>query len=425
MWRAFESAGRPVWLTGLRAMPPGTTVEGLADDLSFMMSRHQSMRTTLSVPDDGPITQLVHESGKVRLQIIDLDDDADPLAVGKAMEAGWQDHDLEYDFANDWPVKWAILMHRGVPAYRVRALSHIVTDGFGVLALQADLAARDPVTRAADGPITAMEPLEQTLWQASPQGQRRSQMAEQYWQRVLRTIPISRAPEPADKPAEQFWRLTFDSRAAFLAIQAIAARTGVDTSPVLLAAFAAGLTKATGVAPAVPRVYVNNRFRPRLAKTVSPITQTSPCVIDVRGLTFDEAVRHTYYASLTAYKHGYFEPVKIRELVASVSEERGALVDVNCVYNDIRLDTPRDVRQTPGGPAEIEAALPLSKLEWELRESEEDYCNVLIQDSPDTIHILMMVDAHYIARAQVEATFREMEAIVVRAAFDPSVPTGV
>lgn len=59
------------------------------------------------------------------------------------------------------------------------------------------------------------------------------------------------------------------------------------------------------------------------------------------------------------------------------------------------------------------------------RESEEDYCNVLIQDSPDTINVLMMVDAHYIARAQVEAAFREMEAIVVRAAFDPTVPVGV
>ncbi len=197
MWRAFEASGRPVWLTGLAAMPPGTTVEDMADDLSFMMSRHQSMRTKLIVPDDDvPITQVVHESGKVQLRIVDLDDDADPLEVGKAMEANWEDHDLEYDFAHDWPVKWAVLMHRGVPAYRVRALSHIVTDGFGVLAMQEDLAARDPVTRAASGPITAMEPLEQTLWQASPQGKRRSQMAEQYWRRVLRTIPISRAPEP-------------------------------------------------------------------------------------------------------------------------------------------------------------------------------------------------------------------------------------
>jgi hypothetical protein len=35
------------------------------------------------------------------------------------------------------------------------------------------------------------------------------------------------------------------------------------------------------------------------------------------------------------------------------------------------------------------------------------------------------VDSHYIARAQVEMFLHEMEAVLVAAAFDPDVPTGV
>lgn len=425
IWRAFETAGKPIWLTGLRAMPEGFTIEDLADELAFVMSRNQSLRTRLIVREGHPITQVVYDSGQIKLQVLDLDDDADPLAVAKAIEEDWLEHDVEYDLANDWPVRMILIRHRGVPAYRVRAFSHIVADGFGVLAMQADLAARDPGTGSPGGPITAMEPLEQAQWQASPAGRRRSTIAEQHWERLLRTIPAQRVPEPTDKPEDRYWRVIFDSRAAYLAVQAIAARTAVDTSPVLLAAYAVGVTKATGIVPAVPRVYVNNRFRPRLANTVSPIAQTCPCVIDVTGITFDEAVKRTYYASVAAYKNGYFEPVKIRELLAAISEERGEQIDVNCVYNDIRLDTPRDVKNTPTGPAEIQAALPLSTLRWEYKEIPEDVFNLLVQDSPDTINMMMLVDSHYIARSQVETVLREIEAIVVRAAFDPDVPTGL
>lgn len=435
IWRAFEAAGTPIWLAGVKAVPDGSTVEDVADRLAFLMSRHQSMRTRLLLSDDGPIQQVLSASGEIQLQIVDAADDADPHEVAKAIAEDWLERDIYYDYAEDWPVRQAVIRHRGVPAWRVRATSHLVTDGFGVMAMQADLAGRDPVTGSPSGPITAMEPLEQARWQSSPAGQRRSKVAEKYWQRLLQTIPARRFPEPADKPEARYGRVAYESRAAYLAIQAIAARTEVDTSPVLLAAFAVGLARSAGINPVVPRVYVSNRFRPRLATTVSPIAQTCPCVIDVAGITFDEAVKRTYYASLGAYMHAYFEPVKIRELLAATSEERGEEIDLNFVYNDIRLDSQRQPNDSPAGPDDIRATLPLSTLRWEERPEPEDLCNIMIQDSPDTINqgaispgtinVLLLVDSHYIARPQVEAFLREMEAVLVDAAFDPDVRTGV
>ena len=425
IWREFEGLGAPVWLTGLIPTRPGWTVEDQADELAFVMSRNQSMRTRLEVSGDRPVKQIVYDSGEIYLQVIDTADEDDPLQAAKDLETTWKEHDLVYDYANDWPVRMALIRHRGKAAYRVQAMSHIVTDGYGALALYQDIVARDPVTGSPSGPITSMEPLEQAEWQAGPAGRRRSRMSEQYWERLLRVIPARRFDEPADQAGSRYGLLTFDSRAVYLAIQAITARTGVATSPVLLAAVAVGMARATGINPVVPRLYVSNRFRPRLAGTVSPIAQTCACVIDVAGVTFDEAVKRVYYASLVAYKHAYFEPARIRELIAAASEERGEQIDLSFVYNDIRINTPREAASSLPVPQDIQAALPFTKIGWQDRPDLEGLCSIEFEDSPDTIKMLMAIDTQYIGRAQAEACLREMDAVAVAAAFDPGVLTGV
>jgi hypothetical protein len=431
IWRAFELGGEPIWLTGITQVPDGMTVADLADRMAYQVGRHQSLRTRLIVTDDAPIQQVVSASGELELNIVDAGDDDDPYQVAKTIETSWKDGDGHYDFATVWPVRVTIVRHRGVPVYQVRALSHIVADGFGVLALRRDLAAR-PATGDPPGPVTAMQPLEEARWQASPAGGRHGAMTEKYWQRLLRGIPARRFPEPTELPQAHNCRFYFDSRAAHLAIQAIAARTKFSTSSVLLAALAVGMARATGINPLVPRLYVSNRFRHRLADAVSPLAQTCPLVVDVAGATFDEAVRRAYYSSLSAYKHGYFEPVKIRELVAAVSAERGEQLDVDFVCNDIRLPSRREVTDSPVR-RDIEAALPLTTLTCEEQPEAEDPCNFTFVDSdaladqgaPPTIHATVLVDDHYVPRAAVLSCLREMEASLIGAAFDPSATTGV
>jgi Condensation domain len=433
IWRMFEAMGTPLWLTGISQVPDGNSVDDMADKLAYQISRHQSLRTRLIVTDDAPVRQVVSESGKLRLRIVDVDDSDDPYQAAKAIEDNWRDHDLGYDFGSDWPVRVSLVRHHGVPLYQVRALSHVVADGFGVLALRRDLAARDPVTGAPPGPVTAMQPIEEAQWQASQAGRRCSRQAEQYWDRLLRTVPADRFPEKAGGQAAGYCRIYFDSRAAHLALLAIAARAKINTSPVLFAAFAIAVARATGVNPLVPRMYVSNRFRPRLADAVSPIAQTCPCVIDVAGITFAEAVKRTYYASLGAYKHAYFEPARIRELLAAASADRGEQVDVNFVYNDIRGVAPREAPGAPPSPRDIAAALPLTTLTVQDRPELDDFCNFTFQDSdavtyhgaPHTVNATVLVDDSYLPRSRVQACLRDMEALLVSAASDPRLPTGV
>ncbi len=430
IWRAFELGGEAIWLTGITQVPAGLTVADLADRTAYQLGRHDSLRTRLIMTGDSPVQQVVSASGELELSVVDTGDDDDPYQVAKAIVKDYEEGGGHYDYATVWPVRVSIVRHKGVPVYQVRALSHLVADSYGVQALHRDLAART-ATGNPPGPVTAMQPLAEARWQASAAGQRHGERTAQYWERLLRRIPARRFPEPADLPQAHNCRFHFESRAAQLAIQAIAARTSFSASSVLLAALAVGMWRASGISPLILRIYVSNRFRPGLAEAVSPIAQTCPIVLDVAGVTFDEAVRRTFCSSLTAFKHAYFEPARIREVVGAVSAERGEELDVDFVCNDIRMPRTRDVVGLPVSPRDLEAALPLTTLTCEEREDPEDVCNFTFRDSkevafadaPPTIHGVVLVDDHYLPRSVASTCLRELENSLVSAAFDGQVGT--
>jgi Condensation domain len=433
-WRGVLMRGGTIWLVGVYPVPAGKTVDDLAADLAFLVSRHQALRTRLLVRGNDDVQQVVASSGEIWLDVVDAQDDEDPYKVAEAVEESYDAYDRDY--ANDWPVRWTVVRHRGVLAYRVVAMCHTSVDGFATLTINSDLVRRDSEAGAAMAPVTAMSALEQARLQTSPAGQRRSAAVERHWERVLRTIPPRRFPESVDKREPRYGYVDFSSRALYLAIQAVAARTEHDTSPVLLAAFAAGLARISGINPAVPRLMVHNRFRPRLGDSVSPLSQTCPCVIDIADMTFDEAVRRTYHASLSAFKNAYFEPVRIREILAAVSQERGEEVDVNLLYNDRRstgsdgeagesAGMGRGVTGSLPTQEEVQAALPLTTMSWEESDDPLDAFHVHIIPATDVIRILVFFDTHYVALTDTEAVLRHMEAVAVGAAFNPSEPAGV
>jgi len=184
---------------------------------------------------------------------------------------------------------------------------------------------------------------------------------------------------------------------------------------VLLAAFCAAAVRVSGINPAVPRLMVSNRFRPRFADSVSPIVQTCPCVVNVADVGFDEAVRRARRASVVAYKSAYFVPARIRELLARAAAERGEEVDVHFVINDRRgarmaagaLPTARDVR----------AAAGQTTLTWEEpTDNHMDFCHIHLVGSPGMLHVLAMFDSHYISPDAMETLLRTVEEILIEAA---------
>ena len=420
--------GSSLSMGGARPLAEGRTVSDVAAAARFVMGRHQSLRTRLRFEADGRPLQVVASSGEIPLEVVEAGD-ADPAEVAEALAARYKE--TNFDYANEWPIRLGVVTHRGVPTHVAEVVCHLATDGFGMARLRADLAGQNGGAGPAGGPTPAMPPLEQARSQRTPAAQRHAAAAMRYWERLLRTVPADRFGDWPDDGQPRCLQAVYDSPAAHLAVQSVAARTKVSTSQVLLAAFAVTLARLTDSNPVVALVLVNNRFRPGFADTVSPVAAPSLCVIDVADITFDEAVTRTWHSAMAGYKHAYYDPDLMWDLIARVGKERGGEINLAYFFNDLRVRH----REEPPGPArppadlraaDLRAALPRSTLAW--GRQKDGHCDrvfLYINDVPGTVSCEAWVDTRYVSPADLEAALRGLEELTVEAALNPAAPTGI
>lgn len=447
IWYAIRGRRMSLPLAAAVPLPGGVSADAIAAELGYIVSRHPSLRTRLRFGPGGEVQQEVAASGQIAMTVVDCGGE-DPADVADAIRHRYVE--TVFDYTSEWPVRWAVVTRDGAPAYLTSAISHLAADGAGIMAMLKDLAgwpgeiglaggiAAANAGERPDAPSGRDVPAEQARWQASPEGRRVSDASLRYWDRTLRDVPARRFPPSADPRDPQRWVAKGDSPAIHLAARAVAARLGVATAPVLLAAYAVAMARVMGTNPVLAQVIVSNRFRPGLANTVSTVAQAGLVVLDVSGMTFDAAVGRAVRASMTASKYGYYDPGRLRELVTEISEQRGEEIDTGCFFNDARMllaaegaaaPTPGELRAVlgstslywdeplPGLPAKIERAAGYENFFFNLTDGEDP--------GAETVGFLILQDTHYMSMADTEACVHAMESILVSAAFDPAAQTGI
>lgn len=405
IWSAMKLSGTTVNMGGVTPLPPGTTVEETVDLLRDLMSRHPTLRTKLTFADGSP-QQTVFGDGVITLAVVDTDD---PNTVRD------QYQNTSFDSEREWPIRMAVIRDGDKLTYLVATYNQLALDQHGLDALMADLARRDT-------PVTALQPLDLARQQQTPAARRTSDLALRHWEKLLRTVPARRFGDSRDPRVPRYQETAYSSPAAHLAAQVVAARTGTDTSAVLLAAFATALADVTGVHPVLTQLLFSNRFRPGLADVVGHLTQTGLCVLDVAGVPFDEAVQRAGRATVAAGMNAYYDPRDRDELVAKLSAARGEPIDTSCYFNDRRTQGRQPPTQLPGAE-EIRAALPedaerfVAHVEHPTRKL---FCHV--NDVPDTLDVMIRADTHHIAPADVSACLRGMAGVIVTSALRPADP---
>ena len=412
LWQSIEMSGSKT-VPYIAELPPGMTVSAAAQRLRFMVSRHQSLRTRLELRSGAPPRQRCSSAGEIPLAIVDAGD-ADPAEVAEAVSEHYQEKPFEFE--TEWPIRMAVIRSGGALTHMVMVILHTSIDAYGLTALMSDV--ENP------GPVTGVPPLEQARKQASPAGQRHNQASLQYLEKVLRTVTPTRFGEPkyADEGIDQ---IQYRSPAMLLAIDAVAARNGINTSPVLLASFAVGLARFTGVNPVLAMLMVSNRFRPGFAGSVSALIQITPYLIDVADTTLDGAVARASHSALNAYKNAYYNPYEQDEVIERVERERGEEIDLSCFYND-RRQQDRGLSGAPPSYDQIQEALPRSTFSWtgEINPPKRKlYFNV--DDPPGCIELMLSADRSYFSRDDLLALVREVESVAVSAALDGTTPTNV
>jgi len=423
IWSAMQRQKSTLPIGGCAPLPEGRTVEYMAEELRHNLTRHHSMRTRLRFEPDGTVRQVVASEGEAVLEVYDAGDD-DPADVAEQVRQRWWTTD--FDLAEELPVRMAVVRQGDVLTHVVAVFCHLVADGFGALAMLQDLADRDPVTLHPKGPVTALQPLEQAQWQRSPAGVKQNEASMRYWEPLLRSIGPRRYAGSTDPQVPRHWEARFDSPAMHLAMPALVARCRVDTSTILLAAFSVSLARLTGIDPVVVQVVVSNRFRPGLSDTVSPINQTSLCVIEVTDITFDEAVTRARRSAMGAYKFAYYDSLQMDELIARIIAERGDDLDVACFVNDRRLFGRGEAPGEPATWEQVREALPRTTFNWtRRREDPFERLFLHLEDADQAVGLTICGDTHFVSPADMEACVRGMEAIIVEASFDGEAPTRV
>jgi hypothetical protein len=414
IWGAMCRQESAIPIGGRAPLEAGRTLADVADELRYLMARFPAMRTRLRFDTPGRPRQRLFATGETALDVYDAAPDADAEQVAAAVEAHYRR--TPYDYANDWPVRMAVVRQHGRPVWLVTIMHHLVMDGRGGAIMLRDVAARETA------PVTGMQQLEQARWQRSPAGQRQSERTLRFFEGILRTLPARQLPGPTDPRTPRHWLAEFRSTALAAALPRIAARTGAATPAVLMALYALGVHRATGISPVVVRPVVSNRFRSALSDVVCPVSQSGMCSLDVEGATVDEVVELAERATISAWKYAYYQPEDLDALIARLSRERGEDVVIGTYFNDRTAHAPApdaDRPLTPGELAEeLRAAREKSTFAWTGRQdTSSERFFVYVDDTPDGgLALDIRIDTHYVSPAQAEAFAHHMEDAAIEAA---------
>lgn len=427
IWAAMQAQESSLSGGSAAPLPEGRGIDYAASLLSYLMGRYPSFRTRLRFEPDGSVRQVLSDHGEAPMHILDAPDDADPAEYAETVRFEYVRR--LFDYVNEWPLRFAVIRHRGEPVQLVAVHCHLALDGGGFRSVAVALGAFD--THGGPPPDDhaepALDPLDQVVWQEGPAGQRHHATVARHWRKLLARVAADRFADSGGEQAPRYWRVTGRSAAAEVAMRAISARSGrADTSPVLMAAVSVALAHVTGISPSVLKVVVNNRFRPGLATTASPVAQSALCVIDVGGVAFDDTVDRAWRSLMSAYLNAYYDPDRMAEMIAEIGRERGTPIDLDCFFNDQRDQVRREFAGPAPSPDELRAAARMTPLTWGPHSdlpTPKFYVHVV--DALDAIHLLVFADTRYVPPAHLTAFFARFEEILIEAAFDPSVGTGI
>ncbi|MEU1877400.1 hypothetical protein ABZ470_08780 [Streptosporangium sp. NPDC020072] len=415
-----------------RARP--LTVARAAEVLGVLVERHESLRTRLSA---GLSTGLETSVGtgpgaapspRVPAQTGGQDGGAEPaqvLGTAGSIPLTVSRDDPErlmeelsatpFDYAGEWPLRVGLVVAEDeTVTHIVLVFCHLAADGLGAEVAITDL--RLLLLRGAVPGPTPPSPLDLARWQRSEPGLRVARVAAEHWEREYRRIPPTmfdrRVAAPEGPP---IWRAHLVSRALDLAVQRIAAVYGTSTSTVLLAASSVLVCAVTGHEVCAMLPIVGNRFRQDAAQAVTTLSQEGLFVLDVGGRSFAEVLRAAKPAALRAYRSAYHDPGDRDRLTERVSRERGTRVHPYCCFNDMRfidrVDASHDERTVRLAMEETTLTWPLSQDQLNCR-----FC-LHVTGEGGGLGVSLTADTRYLPKEAMERYLRDLESLLVEAAF--------
>ena len=319
-------------------IPVGATVDSVVGAVQSALHGHDALRTTFH-HEEGAWRQVVEGAGEVTLEVYEVgepcDDAVARLVAGRLTGQPWP--------VRQWPLRVAVVVCGGVPAYLVVATNRLAIDGKSVAAVAESIVTAS-VTHTSVAPAP-WQPVDEALFEQSAEGQAANERALRHWREVLSTAPPSMFDLPMHEPdALRFHLLKMDSPALAAAVRMVSRRWRMSHSVLVLAAASIVLARYAGHDSAVMQMMSGNRLDRLRRALVGTLTAEGVYYLDVgSGAPFSELAREAFRASGRAHRFAFCDPHAVAALRAELEWQRGAHIDLGAVYNAPQQTRSQDV----------------------------------------------------------------------------------
>jgi hypothetical protein len=286
-------------------------VEALQWSLDEIVRRHEILRTTFDVLDQGP-AQLVAATGDLPLAVTDFSSLPPPVSELEAEMLATEETQQPFDLVSG-PLVRARLMRLGPNEHVLLVtMHHIISDGWSQTVLLNELGALYEAAvagRTSPLPELSIQYADFAEWQREwLQGEVLDQQLE-YWRKHLTGAPpLLELPTDRPRPAMQSFN---GARQSFVLSRDLSARLmelsrREDATPFMtfLAAFYVLLYRSTGETDIVVGTPVANRNRRELESLIGFFVNTLALRVDLSGNpTFRELLARVREVSLGAFAH--------------------------------------------------------------------------------------------------------------------------
>jgi natural product biosynthesis luciferase-like monooxygenase protein len=301
-------------------------VAALAQSLTEIARRHETLRTTFAAVDGQPV-QIVAAAQELQPEFTDLGElpqaERETLIARLAVEEAQRPFDLSAG-----PLVRVRLLRLGAEEHvALLTMHHIISDGWSMGLLIKELGVLyDACARGAASPLGELPVQYADFAQWQRDSLRGTALDEQlaYWRDKLAGAPALELPTDRPRPAVQTFRGAKQPLAVgaplAAALEQLGGRHGATLHMTLLAAFKTLLCRYTGQRDIVVGTPVAGRDEVELEELIGLFVNTLVLRTDLTGdPTFSEALRRVREVALDAYAHQH---VPFERLVEELHPER-------------------------------------------------------------------------------------------------------
>ncbi|MEU8373143.1 condensation domain-containing protein [Micromonospora sp. NPDC048894] len=393
----------------------GVDVPRAVRAVGALLARHESLRTRVR-PHDGQLCQVASAAGRLPVGVHAVPRPADdPDGARTAAELAARLAGVPFDHAVAYPLRVALVTVDDRVRQVVLVFSHCAVDFHAAGIVLRDL--RLLLLRGVLDSPPGLQSLDLAARERTVQ-RRRSQRAVAYWTRQFAGLPMDLADPTGAGSTPRYRRGSLVSPAVHHAVRLVAARHGVSTSTVLLAATAAVLSGGGQDACGMV-VMANNRFPPGYDQAVATLNQIGLCRLDlVDRPDFAELLSRAGRAALDAYRHAYYDPAEFERAFTELGHDHRSVLAPLCYLNDTRLAP--EVGPGAAGPDEagLRAMVTPGAFRWVGELDRFAWrCRVQVLDAPGAVELVVTADTRYLSVERAEGLLSGIEALLVEAAF--------